>query len=53
MIGFIGRLEEQKGSDILAAAIPKFIGQEVQIVVLVSISINFFLLSRFCCSSSN
>ncbi|KAJ8764944.1 hypothetical protein K2173_010409 [Erythroxylum novogranatense] len=34
LIGFIGRLEEQKGSDILAAAIPKFIGQNVQIVVL-------------------
>ncbi|KAI3815688.1 hypothetical protein L1987_15367 [Smallanthus sonchifolius] len=27
VIGFIGRLEEQKGSDILAAAIPKFIGE--------------------------
>lgn len=37
LIGFIGRLEEQKGSDILAAAIPKFIGENVQIVVLVSI----------------
>lgn len=36
LIGFIGRLEEQKGSDILAAAIPKFIGEDVQIVVLVS-----------------
>ncbi len=34
LIGFIGRLEEQKGSDILAAAIPKFIDQDVQIVVL-------------------
>ncbi|KAJ8768393.1 hypothetical protein K2173_021546 [Erythroxylum novogranatense] len=34
LIGFIGRLEEQKGSDILAAAIPKFIGQNVQIVIL-------------------
>nr|XP_015866198.2 granule-bound starch synthase 1, chloroplastic/amyloplastic-like [Ziziphus jujuba var. spinosa]XP_024924147.2 granule-bound starch synthase 1, chloroplastic/amyloplastic-like [Ziziphus jujuba var. spinosa] len=34
VIGFIGRLEEQKGSDILAAAISKFIGEEVQIVVL-------------------
>ncbi|KAK9275280.1 hypothetical protein L1049_022542 [Liquidambar formosana] len=34
LIGFIGRLEEQKGSDILAAAIPKFIGENVQIVVL-------------------
>ncbi|KAM7525962.1 hypothetical protein LguiA_015864 [Lonicera macranthoides] len=34
LIGFIGRLEEQKGSDILAAAIPKFIDQNVQIIVL-------------------
>ncbi|KAK3429564.1 hypothetical protein EUGRSUZ_E01068 [Eucalyptus grandis] len=34
LIGFIGRLEEQKGSDILAAAIPKFIGENVQVVVL-------------------
>ncbi|KAG6688145.1 hypothetical protein I3842_11G109500 [Carya illinoinensis] len=34
LIGFIGRLEEQKGSDILAAAIPKFIGEDVQILVL-------------------
>ncbi|KAJ0797459.1 putative NDP-glucose--starch glucosyltransferase [Helianthus annuus] len=34
VIGFIGRLEEQKGSDILAAAIPEFIGEDVQIIVL-------------------
>ncbi|KAJ9539045.1 hypothetical protein OSB04_031778 [Centaurea solstitialis] len=34
VIGFIGRLEEQKGSDILAAAIPEFIGNDVQIIVL-------------------
>ncbi|KAK8583613.1 hypothetical protein V6N13_109021 [Hibiscus sabdariffa] len=34
LIGFIGRLEEQKGSDILAEAIPKFIGENCQIVVL-------------------
>ncbi|KAF3434172.1 hypothetical protein FNV43_RR25275 [Rhamnella rubrinervis] len=34
VIGFIGRLEEQKGSDILAAAISKFIGADVQIIVL-------------------
>jgi granule-bound starch synthase len=35
LIGFIGRLEEQKGSDILAEAIPQFIEEEdVQIVVL-------------------
>ncbi|GAB4835057.1 hypothetical protein Ancab_033325 [Ancistrocladus abbreviatus] len=34
LIGFIGRLEEQKGSDILVAAIPEFTGENVQIVVL-------------------
>lgn len=34
LIGFIGRLEEQKGSDILAAAIPKIVGSKVQIIVL-------------------
>ncbi|CAH9117012.1 unnamed protein product [Cuscuta europaea] len=34
LIGFIGRLEEQKGSDILSAAIPKFVSQNVQIVIL-------------------
>ncbi|XVF51184.1 hypothetical protein PTKIN_Ptkin04bG0164100 [Pterospermum kingtungense] len=34
VIGFIGRLEEQKGSDILAAAIPRFLGENCQIVVL-------------------
>lgn len=39
VIGFIGRLEEQKGSDILAAAIPQFIRENVQIIVLVSIRI--------------
>lgn len=37
LIGFIGRLEEQKGSDILAEAIPQFIKQNVQLVALVSI----------------
>jgi granule-bound starch synthase len=42
LIGFIGRLEEQKGSDILAAAIPKFIREDVQIVVLVSIHSKLF-----------
>lgn len=35
VIGFIGRLEEQKGSDILIAAIPHFIKENVQIIVLV------------------
>ncbi|KAG4908458.1 hypothetical protein AAZX31_20G204300 [Glycine max] len=34
LIGFIGRLEEQKGSDILVEAIPKFIDQNVQIMIL-------------------
>ncbi|EPS70541.1 granule-bound starch synthase 1, chloroplastic/amyloplastic, partial [Genlisea aurea] len=34
LIGFIGRLEEQKGSDILVAAISKFIDMDVQIIVL-------------------
>ncbi|XP_051115414.1 granule-bound starch synthase 1, chloroplastic/amyloplastic-like [Andrographis paniculata] len=34
VIGFIGRLEEQKGSDILAAAIPRFIEKNVQIIIL-------------------
>ncbi|GAV75110.1 Glycos_transf_1 domain-containing protein/Glyco_transf_5 domain-containing protein [Cephalotus follicularis] len=34
LIGFIGRLEEQKGSDLLAAAIPNIMGENVQIVVL-------------------
>ncbi|KAL5551497.1 hypothetical protein UlMin_001673 [Ulmus minor] len=34
LLCFIGRLEEQKGPDILAAAISKFIDEDVQIVVL-------------------
>ncbi|KAG4379623.1 hypothetical protein GLYMA_16G018500v4 [Glycine max] len=34
LIGFIGRLEEQKGSDILAEAIPQFIKENVQLVAL-------------------
>lgn len=34
VIVFIGRLEEQKGSDILAEAIPQFIQENVQIIVL-------------------
>ncbi|GFY84020.1 UDP-Glycosyltransferase superfamily protein [Actinidia rufa] len=34
VIGFIGRLEEQKGSDILAAAIAQFIDEDVQIIIL-------------------
>lgn len=43
VIGFIGRLEEQKGSDILVAAIPKFIQENVQIIVLVSVFITIIL----------
>mgnify|MGYP006267414119 CR=1 FL=1 len=35
VIVFIGRLEEQKGSDILIAAIPEFLEENVQIIVLV------------------
>jgi len=35
VIIFVGRLEEQKGSDILIAAIPEFVGENVQIIVLV------------------
>ncbi|KAM0850590.1 hypothetical protein ACQ4PT_052980 [Festuca glaucescens] len=34
VIIFIGRLEEQKGSDILIAAIPEFVEENVQIIVL-------------------
>eukprot|EP00267_Zea_mays_P047844 XP_020400344.1 granule-bound starch synthase 1b, chloroplastic/amyloplastic isoform X1 [Zea mays] len=34
VIVFVGRLEEQKGSDILIAAIPEFVGENVQIIVL-------------------
>ncbi|XP_072061864.1 granule-bound starch synthase 1, chloroplastic/amyloplastic isoform X2 [Arachis hypogaea] len=34
LIGFIGRLEEQKGSDILVAAIPQLTEENVQIVAL-------------------
>ncbi|KAG8080794.1 hypothetical protein GUJ93_ZPchr0007g5692 [Zizania palustris] len=34
LIVFVGRLEEQKGSDILIAAIPEFVEENVQIIVL-------------------
>ncbi|KAG6466494.1 hypothetical protein ZIOFF_075699 [Zingiber officinale] len=34
LIAFCGRLEEQKGSDIFAAAIPEFINENVQVIVL-------------------
>jgi granule-bound starch synthase len=39
VIGFIGRLEEQKGSDILASAIPMLVKYNVQIIVLVSVKV--------------
>lgn len=43
MICFLGRLEEQKGPDILVAAIDQFIDEGVQIIILVSVSlIGFF-----------
>lgn len=35
LIAFCGRLEEQKGSDIFAAAIPEFINENAQVIVLV------------------
>ncbi|CAN1779327.1 Granule-bound starch synthase 1, chloroplastic/amyloplastic [Linum perenne] len=34
VFGFIGRLEEQKGSDILCEAIPQLIEQNIQIIIL-------------------
>ncbi|KAJ8459341.1 hypothetical protein OPV22_032267 [Ensete ventricosum] len=34
VIAFLGRLEEQKGSDIFAAAIPEFMDENVQVIVL-------------------
>ena len=34
MIGFVGRLEEQKGVDIMLEAIPGMLEDEVQIAVL-------------------
>ncbi|XP_078448387.1 UDP-Glycosyltransferase superfamily protein [Wolffia australiana] len=34
LLAFIGRLEEQKGSDILVEAIPKFLAKNIQMVVL-------------------
>ncbi|XP_073012426.1 granule-bound starch synthase 1, chloroplastic/amyloplastic-like [Typha latifolia] len=34
VIVFIGRLEEQKGSDILAAAIPEIVDENVQVIIL-------------------
>ncbi|CAL9042377.1 unnamed protein product [Musa banksii] len=34
VIAFLGRLEEQKGSDIFAKAIPEFMDENVQVIVL-------------------
>lgn len=42
VIVFVGRLEEQKGSDIIIAAIPEFIEENVQIIVLVCFSLRKF-----------
>jgi granule-bound starch synthase len=47
VIVFVGRLEEQKGSDILIAAIPEFVGENVQIIVLVCFNLKvIFILSH-------
>lgn len=45
LIVFIGRLEEQKGPDILVEAIPGFIDENVQIIALVSLAL---ILSNLC-----
>ncbi len=37
VIGFIGRLEEQKGSDILAEAVSQILQDDVQLIILVSL----------------
>lgn len=39
LIGFIGRLEEQKGSDILAEALNDFLKEDIQLIVLVRLSL--------------
>lgn len=49
VIGFIGRLEEQKGSDILVEAISQFVGEDVQIIILVSIILDSNNLIECCC----
>ena len=36
IVAFIGRLEEQKGSDILSAAVEEILKEDVQLIVLVS-----------------
>jgi granule-bound starch synthase len=35
LVAFIGRLEEQKGPDVMAAAIPLLMEEDIQIVLLV------------------
>lgn len=35
LFGFIGRLEEQKGSDILAEAVKDFLKEDIQLIMLV------------------
>ena len=35
LVAFVGRLEEQKGPDVMAAAIPQLMEEDVQIVLLV------------------
>jgi granule-bound starch synthase len=53
VIGFIGRLEEQKGSDILAEAISQILQDDVQIIILVSlISFLSFQIILICSFSS-
>lgn len=37
LIAFIGRLEEQKGSDILTAALPELMEDNIQVVILVRV----------------
>ena len=37
IICFVGRLEEQKGPDILVAAVEQFIDEDFQIIILVSV----------------
>jgi len=53
VIGFIGRLEEQKGSDILAEAVSQILQDDVQLIILVSlISFLSFQIILICSFSS-
>ena len=45
IICFVGRLEEQKGPDILVAAVEQFIDEDFQIIILVSVETKMFLLT--------